>query len=160
MAMNDDTAQSPARSRIMSRRRFVTAVGAMAASGLLPLGRGAVFASSPSPASAPRALTLAGFSAYLGQDFRLQDRLSGVTMKLVEVTDRSAVTSLRAARLGAVPGVECFSLTFNGPRTRALSQNTYQFYHPAFGWFPLFIVPMGAASDGLRYEAAFYRLPR
>lgn len=151
-------ASDPVRSSAMSRRRFVTTLGAVAAAGLLPFGSGTVFASAPSPTPLPHTLDMKGFTAYLGQDFRLHDRLSTVVVKLVKVTDRSAVTSMRVARPGTVTGVECFSLTFSGPRTRALAQNTYQFDHPALGSFPLFIVPMGVSADGPHYEAAFYRL--
>ena len=53
---------------------------------------------------------------------------------------------------------ECFSLTFSGPITPHLSQNTYAFTHPQIGQFLLFMVPIGRTQQGFQYEVIFNRL--
>ncbi len=53
---------------------------------------------------------------------------------------------------------ESFSLLFQGPGTRLLSQTTYRFAHEQVGEFDLFIVPIAKAQEGYHYEAVFNRL--
>ncbi|MCM2313939.1 MAG: hypothetical protein NDJ92_02140 [Thermoanaerobaculia bacterium] len=49
-----------------------------------------------------------------------------------------------------------FSLTFGGgAASRILPQRTYEFRHPAFGSFELFIVPRTPQANEPRYEAVF-----
>ena len=48
-----------------------------------------------------------------------------------------------------------FSLTFRGPAQPLLPQGTYEFDHPRLGPLAIFIVPIGAESDGVLYQAIF-----
>ena len=52
-------------------------------------------------------------------------------------------------------GREPFSLLFKGPPTPALSQQTYRLFHPRLQALEVFLVPVEARSDGVRYEAVF-----
>ena len=59
------------------------------------------------------------------------------------------------------PRLETFSLLFRQTGQGRLTQDTYQFFHPAIGKFEMFIVPV-LRSDKVqrsqRYEAIFSRL--
>jgi hypothetical protein len=46
-----------------------------------------------------------------------------------------------------------FSLVFVGPAERAVNQQICAFRHAQLGQFELFIVPLGPAEQGMRYEA-------
>lgn len=48
-----------------------------------------------------------------------------------------------------------FSLVFTGPTESALGQATRELRHAELGELTLFLVPIGAGPDGIRYEAAF-----
>jgi hypothetical protein len=48
-----------------------------------------------------------------------------------------------------------FSLFFRGRTAPLLPQATYSLSHPELGELDLFLVPIGADDDGVRYEAAF-----
>ena len=48
-----------------------------------------------------------------------------------------------------------FALVFRGPAGDVLPQGTYHVEHDALGAFDLFLVPIGADADGVRYEAVF-----
>jgi hypothetical protein len=48
-----------------------------------------------------------------------------------------------------------FSLVFLGPPTPILPQQIYRLTHEALGAFELFLVPIGRAQAGIRYEAVF-----
>ena len=48
-----------------------------------------------------------------------------------------------------------FSLVFLGPTSPHLPQGTYLLTHAELGELTLFLVPIGADADGIRYEAAF-----
>lgn len=48
-----------------------------------------------------------------------------------------------------------FSLVFLGPAEPVLPQRIYRLDHPATGALELFLVPVGAADTGMRYEAVF-----
>src|SRR5207253_1927020 len=70
-----------------------------------------------------------------------------------------AVTLLKIDDLPAAKGGECFSLLFRGGGGPALRQNTYSIAHPALGTFLLFLVPVGADSNGAQgYLATLNRL--
>ncbi len=47
---------------------------------------------------------------------------------------------------------EAFSLLFTGDSS-GVPAGTYTFRHPAVGWFPLFVSPVGMGRSGQRYEA-------
>jgi hypothetical protein len=48
-----------------------------------------------------------------------------------------------------------FSIVFRGPTDPPLPQRIYRFEHEAIGTFELFIVPIAADAQGVRYEAVF-----
>jgi hypothetical protein len=50
---------------------------------------------------------------------------------------------------------EPFSLVFVGPHSPYLAQGTYTFRHSEMDSFAIFIVPVGPAEAGMRYEAIF-----
>jgi hypothetical protein len=86
--------------------------------------------------------TLATFTPYLGQTFRLTvDAGRRLDVELIEAT-------------GAPQG-RPFSLVFRGPKDPRLSQRIYAFAHDRLGEFEMFIVPIGIDERGLRYEAVF-----
>jgi len=94
-------------------------------------------------------LSLESFRGLVGDHFRV--RLAPedvVTLALMEVSEQGRGTS--SAQAG-----DFFALLFNGPVSRPLAQGTYAFEHALIGAFALFIVPIGAGSDGFRYEAVF-----
>ena len=93
--------------------------------------------------------TSATFQPHLGESFLLH--LDGarppVDMVLVEATE----LPMASPRPGRAP----FSLVFRGPSAPVYPQHTYRLEHPAIGAFEIFLVPVAADSDGVRYEAVF-----
>ncbi len=57
----------------------------------------------------------------------------------------------------APAGFESFSLEFRGPAGSILPQATYGLEHPALGALAIFLVPVGASSEGVDYESVFNR---
>jgi hypothetical protein len=137
----------------------MTAVGQRTASAATPSGvaEGVVgAAAATAKATTPRAtllLSKATFTPYLNTAFVLQaKRAKPVEVRLVEVSSRGPVPDQQ------VPGKECFALVFNGQQR--LSQDVYEFKHPALGTFNLLLVPVGMnkKGKGLYYEAVINRL--
>ena len=90
------------------------------------------------------------FARHLGESFQVREGpLEMVEVKLVEVTDISS--NISSSHEGS------FSLLFEGPTDRPLKQETYSMEHGTMGTFPIFLVPMFSATDGLQYEAVFNR---
>ncbi len=52
-------------------------------------------------------------------------------------------------------GMERFSLFFQGPIQPKLPQYSYTLQHDQMGEFEIFLVPVGRADRGFRYEAVF-----
>lgn len=48
-----------------------------------------------------------------------------------------------------------YSLLFRGSTGSCLAQSTWWLSHPELGTMPVFLVPVGASSDGFDYEAIF-----
>nr|WP_316643991.1 hypothetical protein [uncultured Roseateles sp.] len=48
-----------------------------------------------------------------------------------------------------------FSLLFKGPSAPALPQQIFRLAHPALQALDVFLVPVEAHADGVRYEAVF-----
>jgi hypothetical protein len=98
-------------------------------------------------------LTVTACVAYVDDSFQvLSDGQTHLTLELIAATPFVALETEEASAAGGrIP----FSLTFRGPRDRVLPQRTYRFAHAALGEFPLFLVPIGPDSVGMRYEAAF-----
>ncbi len=100
-------------------------------------------------------LTRATFAPHVGDTFHIHafppDTLP---VTLIAVNELTA----RALPPVASPQKESFSLVFRGPQAPQLEQGIYDFTHGEIGAFALFIVPIGATPDGIRYEAVFNRM--
>jgi hypothetical protein len=98
-------------------------------------------------------LTVTRCAAYVGEPFHVVfDDGTRVALELIAATPYiGQETEEASAGRGRIP----FSLVFRGPRTGILPQRTYRIAHAALGEFPLFLVPIGPDSAGMRYEAAF-----
>jgi hypothetical protein len=93
-------------------------------------------------------LSLASFAEHLNTKFKFMlDETNAVEMELVEATD-----------LTTTPRQDQFALTFQGPPQGVLPQRMYTVEHEKLGRLPLFITPISADANGVRYEAAFNRL--
>ena len=91
-------------------------------------------------------LTLNDFSELLHQPFPVTAGAQKLDLVLIEVIEGT----------GGLPGGrQPFSLLFRGPIYPRLPQATYQFEHPQHGALAVFIVPIGANTDGTTYEAIF-----
>lgn len=91
-------------------------------------------------------LSLAVFSDLVRESFALaHPALPDLSLELVEVT---ALPDHGGPR-------RPFAITFRGPRTPLLPQNTYRFEHRTLGAVHLFIVPIGREAEGIVYEAVF-----
>jgi len=92
-------------------------------------------------------LTATDFRRHVGDGFRVH--YGGelpLPVRLSEVAD----SPLNAANLRAP-----FSLLFHGPKEGWLRQGTYTFEHDAMGRMDIFVVPLGADAEGMRYEVIF-----
>ena len=88
------------------------------------------------------------FTPLLGESFHLHvEGPAVVDLVLTEATELPTAS----ARPGRVP----FSLVFRGPPATVYPQRTFQLEHPGLGAFELFLVPIGADGEGVRYEAVF-----
>jgi hypothetical protein len=96
-------------------------------------------------------LNKAAFLSQLKTDFLITQGGSTVTVKLVDVSD--------LPRRGASGVGEGFSLVFQGNRSKALKQNTYEIEHDSLGNFSFLLVPiMSKDKSALYYEAVINRL--
>ena len=92
--------------------------------------------------------TCATFQPHVGETFLLQVQGSPpADMVLV------AATELPASSAGQrrVP----FSIEFRGPASSVLPQATYRLEHHGMGALDIFLVPIAADAEGVRYEAVF-----
>jgi hypothetical protein len=88
------------------------------------------------------------FAPHVGDAFRLHvEELATVGIVLIDAN----ALPMAAARPGRAP----FSLLFLGPPVTVYPQRTYKLDHPQLGSFELFLVPVGADTEGVRYEAVF-----
>jgi len=99
-----------------------------------------------------------GFDAFyqqLNTTFTLEHAGQTVELTLVE-----AVRGVMYSKSPEVSANENFTLTFDGPAERALTQNTYEFVHPELGALAIFVTPVGKLRENYcRYEAVFSRPP-
>jgi hypothetical protein len=95
-------------------------------------------------------LTVAMFAEQIGKTFRLYLE-DGPVLDLVLVEARNL--SPRAGNLG--PRLGPFSLLFRGPKAPVLPQRIYPLENEAFGRLEIFLVPIAADADGVKYEAIF-----
>lgn len=92
-------------------------------------------------------LTLAEFSVHRGERFELTHPGGRIDLELIEV---DAIEPRREA----APR-HPFSLVFRGPDDPRLAQGIHRLRHPALGWLPLFLVPVGERDGARLYEAVF-----
>lgn len=94
--------------------------------------------------------SLATFAGHIGDEFQLEmTGAEAVSLSLTRAQPLGSETGNHAG--GRAP----FSLEFSGPATPILPQATYHFGHATIGEFEMFIVPLGPADGGMRYEAIF-----
>jgi hypothetical protein len=99
-------------------------------------------------------LTEQEFSKHVGTQFTVALAESEVRLTLAEV---KAYTPLESEQ----PGMERFSAFFDGPADLLLPQRTFQLRHEEMGEFDIFLTPIGADANHVRYEAVFnyYKKP-
>jgi len=95
-------------------------------------------------------LTVADFSPLLNRTFRLlAEGYPAVELVLVEAR------SLSPGPSAAGPRREPFSLVFRGPASPTLPQRIYPLENETLGHLEIFIVPIEAGAEGVKYEAVF-----
>src|SRR5215472_11943594 len=88
------------------------------------------------------------FAEQLDTNFTVQlDNGHTVTLKLTSVNEPPAP-----------PGIELFSLLFQGPQEPRLNQQIHHFEHEKLGAFDLFLTAVGADEQSTSYEVIFHRL--
>lgn len=132
---------------IVSRRHVLQTGAALVAVRLVP-GLGAATSAAAATAPATGGLTSAWFSPLVGSDFSV----GGGRLRLVEVRQRPPNPADRRGLTG-----EAFSLAFGGGPARPLADGTYSLTHPSAGTVSLFLVAVGMARQGQRYEAVVDR---
>lgn len=90
-------------------------------------------------------LTRLHFEPHVGDSFLLSVQGRPVALTLHETRPLG-----EAMRSGGA-----FALYFAGPPAPILPQATYALRHATLGAIDLFIVPIGQAGEGVRYEAIF-----
>jgi hypothetical protein len=91
--------------------------------------------------------TLQQFTVLLGQRFELRGDSAGHwAADLVEASQTEGQ---------AFQGRQPFTLMFRGPTQPVLPQSTYRVSSPHLPAMDIFLVPVSAAADGVRYEAVF-----
>ena len=95
-------------------------------------------------------LTADMFAEQIGKTFRLPLG-GGPVLDLVLVEARS----LSPGSINPSPRRDPFSLLFLGPKAPVLPQRIYPLENEAFGRLEIFLVPIGAGADGVKYEAIF-----
>ena len=93
-------------------------------------------------------LTEKEFSKHVGSEFQTTSAEREVNLKLAEV---KAYRPLESEQ----PGMERFSVFFDGPPDLLLPQQTYQLRHDQMGDFDIFLTPISKTETGFRYEAVF-----
>jgi hypothetical protein len=91
------------------------------------------------------ALTADDFDRLVGADFALADRPEHAALTLTAVSRSGRRSELR----------EGFALLFTGAGQQVMAQDVYALRHPELGELAIFLVPVGADAEGVRYEAVF-----
>ena len=95
-------------------------------------------------------LSLSTFENLTDTTFSIQFEVANnVDAELIEVTGKKQM-----------PAIEQFSLVFKVNQEQVYPQGMYPINHKVLGQFELFIVPVEASSDEVRYEAVFSRLKK
>jgi len=102
------------------------------------------------------------FSQHLNTEFRIYTSpLTAINLELINVKRWEAASDKKAAvasNSAKTQQVDCFSVTFRGPRRIALISGTYKFVHAQMGTFELFISPVNDSKKERLYQAVFNRL--
>lgn len=88
------------------------------------------------------------FARYLHQDFTIHLDSGVVGLTLIEANPLGSAGGHGAGRAP-------FSLIFRGPSAPVLPQAIYRLEQEEMGGVEIFLVPVGPASEGMRYEAIF-----
>ena len=96
----------------------------------------------------PMDLTEQEFSRHLNSTFQLNLEDHTIELKLVEV-------NAYMPRKNEQAGMERFSVYFEGPPDRRLTQGLYHLEHGDMGGLDLFLVPLAGDEKKSRYEAVF-----
>jgi hypothetical protein len=135
-----------------SRRDFIKRGSLVALAAGLPVSLAERTAAGETAApSGAFGLNKAAFLAQLNSTFLINEGVSKVAVRLVDVAD--------LPRRGANVRKEAFSLLFRGAKATALKQNTYLIEHEKLGLFSFLIVPiMSKDKSAPHYEAIINRL--
>lgn len=87
------------------------------------------------------------YAGKLNTKFRVTEAVEPMDLELIEISD-----------LKSGGGQEYFSLIFLGEKDKLLPQRLYDLEHETLGRGLIFLVPVGANDQGIRYEAVFNRL--
>jgi hypothetical protein len=128
---------------MLNRRRFV--YGVVSAAVLAPTlsGKASIARGTTSPSLQGR-LSRDVFLALRQQTFTVVIDQRRVRLVLAEVTDD-----------GRAPGLEQFTVRFEGPRDLRLGDGTWTFHHPRAGHTPLYAQPAGADGRASYYNVTF-----
>lgn len=89
------------------------------------------------------------FATFLNQVFRVQSGPAPLDLQLIECG------RLAGHKHGTAEPPEAFSLTFRGPVSPVLPQATYSLQNAQAEALQIFLVPVGADSNGVLYQAIF-----
>lgn len=89
------------------------------------------------------------FSELIEQKFEIRGGDHRLTAQLVEVVE------LEASRAPGSGRAQPFSILLRAAPEPVLPQSIYVVEHPRLGAVEMFLVPVGAAADGMEYEAVF-----
>ena len=97
-------------------------------------------------------LTVENFAPHVGSTFTAKlEGTDHIELQLVEARPVGPATQPLPAGAGRAP----FSLIFRGPAHPVLPQRIYALEHASLGRLEIFIVPVSADTEGVRYEAVF-----
>jgi len=88
------------------------------------------------------------FEAQLNTTFRLPLEEGELAMELIEISDVVAEKTENGQP-------DAFSIIFETQIQEHVEQGSYVLHHDDMGEFLIFIVPIGSANAGMRYEAIF-----
>ncbi len=150
---------------VVSRRQLLAGAGVLATVGLAPrffagvarlrtpVSGGSAPLSTGGTAPPVADLSLARFSPHVGTEFVIRVGAGHqLPVILVEATERGARPGERRALSG-----ESFSLMFASDGDKRFDHGTYTMAHPSLGTLELFLVAVGRADRGQRYEAVVNR---
>ena len=87
------------------------------------------------------------FAGQLNTKFRVVEAEDPLEIELIEVSEPKTGGSQ-----------EYFSLCFQSEKDKFLPQKLYDLEHETLGRGSIFLVPIGADDNGVRYEAVFNRM--